>query len=58
MFRKKVLFIVFISLFVFSLPAMASPTKWRVVTHQPTGTVRYDLVAEFCAKFVDRKSVV
>lgn len=49
MFRKKVLFIVFISLFVFSLPAMASPTKWRVVTHQPTGTVRYDLVAEFCA---------
>lgn len=32
----------------FSLSAQAAPIKWRVVTHQPTGTVRYDLVAEFC----------
>ncbi len=28
--------------------AETKPIKWRVVTHQPTGTVRYELVADFC----------
>lgn len=36
-------------LFVSSLSfAAEKPIKWRVVTHQPTGTVRYELVADFC----------
>lgn len=46
MFKKVVICIALIC--VFASTAMAAPVKWRVVTHQPTGTVRYDLVAEFC----------
>lgn len=38
--------------FIMSITTVAAavdkPIKWRVVTHQPTGTVRYELVANFC----------